>query len=151
VGGRDAFFQAAPRKRSGTRTPHPVRAAAPTITCHFRAEMEEEVLLNRVTTIEVDVSREIIGGFQHVAAAEASSEVDPSRQLLIHVVPKRNFETVNEEGPLVIDPPEPQNPKTFYFDVRATHDEDGEGELWVIARQGQVPLVRLTLRPRIVT
>lgn len=130
------------------------RASIPeptTVKCHFRVEMEEEVLLKRATTIEVNVSREVIGDILHAAAAEATGDVDPTRKLLIQIIPKRNFEMVNEEEDRVeIDPPEPDKPKTFYFDVRATHNDGGEGELWVVARQGQVPLARLILRPRIV-
>lgn len=126
-------------------------AASPTVRCHFRAEMEEEVLLKHVATLEVNVSREAIGGILHAAADEGAGEADPTRKLLIQVIPKRNFEMVSEEDRVEIDLPEPEKPQTFLFDVRPTHDDSGEGELWVIARQGQVPLVRLTLRPRIVT
>ncbi|ULA65350.1 MAG: CHAT domain-containing protein [Nitrospira sp.] len=123
----------------------------PTVKCHFRAEMEEEVLLKRVTTLEVDVSREAIGDIQHAAAMEAAGEADPTRKLIIQVIPKRNFEMASENDRAEIELPEPNKPQSLYFDIRATHDNDGEGELWVVARQGQVPLVRLTLRPRIVT
>jgi hypothetical protein len=129
-------------------------AKAPTTQCHFRAEMEEEVLLKHTTTVEVTVAREVIGGITHAAAKEspaAGVPVDPSRKILIQIIPKRNFEIVGEEDRVEIDSPEEGKPETFFFDIRATHDDGGEGELWVIARQGQVPLVRLTLTPRIVT
>src|SRR5688500_2082357 len=53
-----------------------------------------------------------------------------------------------DEGWAEIDPPQPGMPQQLYFMVRATHASDGE--VWVIARQGQVPLVTLVLRPQIV-
>ncbi|HEY9422245.1 MAG TPA: TCAD7 domain-containing protein, partial [Thermoanaerobaculia bacterium] len=128
----------------------PSAAAAPKITCHFHAEMESEVIVRRVTTIEVLVSREVIGRLTGAAAASGTTDVDPDRKILVQVIPKANLELVDEEaGRIEIDPPPPGGPQVLYFDVRPTHT--GEGTLWVVARQGQVPLVTLELKPQIVT
>ena len=138
------------RPSRGTRgirpTPGKV-AVVPKVACHFRAEMDEEVVVKRPATVEVLVSREVIGQLVHAAAAEGKAEIDPSRKLLIQVLPKVNFESV-DEGWTEIDPPQPDEPQSLYFILRATHV--GEGEVWVVARQGQVPLVTLVLKPRIV-
>ena len=111
------------------------------------AEMDEEVVNKRATTIKVLVSREIIGQLVHAAAAEGKAEIDPSRKLLIQVLPKVNFESM-DEGWVEIDPPQAEKPQSLYFDLKATHE--GDGEVWVVARRGQVPLVTLVLKPRIV-
>ncbi|WP_165069612.1 DUF7379 domain-containing protein [Paludisphaera rhizosphaerae] len=130
-----------------TRGPGKKTAVEPKVTCHFRAEMEEEVVLNRTTTVEVLVSREVIGKAIHAAASESQVEIDPSRKLLIQVLPKVNFESVDEDW-VEIDPPKPGEPTPLYFILRPTHV--GEGEVRVVARQGQVPLVTLVLKPQIV-
>ena len=140
---------AAPSRR-GQRAKPPITsdAKAPTtITCHFRAEMDQEIIVKRTTTIEVMISREIIGQLINAVAAEEQAEIDPSRKLFIQVLPKVNLESV-DEGWTEIDAPQPASPQRLYFIVKAT--DLGEGEIWVIARQGQVPLVTLILKPEIV-
>lgn len=132
----------------GTRSaPRTAAAAMPAVTCHFRAEMDQEVVIKRPATVEVLISREIIGQLVHAAAAEGEAEIDPTRNLLIQVLPKVNFESV-DEGWTEIDPPSPEAPQSLYFILKGTHA--GEGEVWVVARQGQVPLVTLVLKPQIV-
>lgn len=119
----------------------------PTVTCHFHAEMDEEVVLKHVTTIEVLLSREVIDFSTHAAAASGSAKVKADRNLIVQVIPKLNFETV-EESRAEVDLPPPEAPQTLTFDVRPTHA--GQGEVWVVIRQGPVPLVTLDLRPTIV-
>lgn len=119
---------------------------APTVTCHFHAEMDEEVLLGHVTTIEVLVSREAIGRLLNVAAKSGVAEVEAERKLIIQVIPKANFETVDGNRVEILPPP-PGQPQTLLFDVRPTHA--GQGELWVVVRQAQIPLVTLVLQPNI--
>jgi hypothetical protein len=123
------------------------RSAAQKIVCHFRAEMDEEVIVNRVVTVEVIVSREVIGRLTGNVAKEGEAEVEPDRKLIIQVIPRKNFEVVGEER-VDVDPPSPNDPLRLYFDLRATHL--GEGEIWVVVRQGQVSLVTFPLKPRIV-
>jgi hypothetical protein len=117
------------------------------VACHFFAEMDEQVLVKRVTTIAVVVSREIIRRIAGAAAKGGeAADVDPSRNLIIQVIPKLNFEVVDSSR-MEIPPPAPGDPQTFYFDVRPT--DTGQGEIWVIARQGPVSLVTLVLSPLI--
>ena len=127
------------------------RGSQDRVKCHFRAEMKDEVLLKHVASVEVSVSREVFNSIPSGAAHEGKADVDPGCSLLIQVIPKRNFEMVSKEDYVEIAWSELEKPRTSVFDVRATHDDGGSGELWVVARQGQVPLLRLILCPRIVT
>lgn len=120
---------------------------APPITCHFRGEMDKTVRIGRVTTLEVTVSREVIGGEIDAAAQEQSVPVDPSRQLIIQVLPKANVEVVGESR-ADIAPPGPEDPRSLYFDIRPT--DLGRAQVWVVVRQGQVPLTTLKLAARVV-
>ena len=117
------------------------------VTCHFRGEMPEEVELAKVTTVEVTISREAIEKVTGPAAAAGTGDVDPSRKLILQLLPKVNFDAVGESR-AELDVPAPGQPKQCYFDVQPTNE--GDGEIWVVIRQGQVPLVNLILRPRIV-
>jgi hypothetical protein len=115
--------------------------------CYFSAEMDEEVLVRRVTTIQMIVSREALKELSDATVKTATSEIDVRRKLLIQVIPKANFEVI-EQAQIEIDPPEIGKPQKLYFDVRPTHS--GDGEIWLVARQGQVSLVTLKLTPKIV-
>lgn len=127
--------------------PAPPSAAPEKVTCHFHAEMEEEVELAKTATIEVTISREEIETAARLAAAGGSGEVDASRKLIVQLLPKVNFD-IDGDSRAELDLPAPGQPAQLYFDVRPNHE--GEGEIWVVIRQGQVPLVNLILRPRIV-
>jgi hypothetical protein len=116
-------------------------------TCHFRAEMEEELELAKVGTVQVTISREAIERLTGPAAAAGTGDVDPTRKLILQLLPKVNFDAVGETR-LELDVPAAGEPKQCYFDVQPTNE--GGGEIWVVVRQGQVPLVNLILRPRIV-
>ncbi len=143
---RDGKRAASPKK-SAPSAPDTSAAAVRTISCHFRAEMDQEVILKRTATVEVMISREVIGLLVHASATEGMAKIDPGRKLLIQVLPKVNFETV-DDGWIEIDPPIPDSPQQLYFILKASHI--GEGEVWVVARQGQVPLVTLVLKPQVV-
>jgi hypothetical protein len=124
------------------------RADAANVTCHFRAEMEEEVELAKVATVNVTVSREAIEKLATTAAAVGTSDVDPGRKLIFQLLAKVNFDVAGDSR-AELDVPAPGQPKQCYFDVQPTNE--GDGEIWVVVRQGQMPLVNLILRPRIVT
>jgi hypothetical protein len=122
-------------------------ASTPTVTCYFHAEIDDEVVVKRVTTIEVRVSREVIGRLAGAAAAGGQAAIDRRRKLIIQVIPRLNFETV-EATRAEIDPPEPGKSQMLMFDVRPT--DVGASEIWIVVRQDQVPLVTLVLKPAIV-
>jgi hypothetical protein len=109
--------------------------------------MDQTVFVDRITTVEVIVSRETIGGAIHEAAAESAAQVDPGKRLIIQVLPKANVATVDDSR-TEIDVPATGEPQTVYFDLRPT--DSGRASVWVVARQGQIPLVTLKLTARVV-
>lgn len=117
------------------------------VTCHFLAEMDAEVELPKTATVAVTISREAIAAAASMVSAGGSAQADPSRKLIVQLLAKTNFDAVGETR-AEIDLPAPNQPACLYFDVEAS--SEGEGEIWIVIRQGQVPLVNLILRPRIV-
>jgi hypothetical protein len=134
-------------RRAGTGTP----PQAAKVTCHFRAEMDQQVEVGRPTALEVVVSREALDRALHGAAATDSRAVAPDAPLLVEVLPKVNFEYVESMASYrkELAPPAPGETPALYFMLRATHT--GEGEVWVLVRQGQVPVLTLCLRPQVVS
>ena len=66
------------------------------MTCHFRAEMEEEVELAKVTTVEVTISREEIEKLTGPAGASGAGDVDPGRKLILQLLAKVNLDAVGD-------------------------------------------------------
>jgi hypothetical protein len=128
-------------------------AAAPSqpneskVTCHFLAEMDAEVKLRKTASLAVTISREEIVSAVDMASAGGSAQADPNRKLIVQLIAKTNFDAVGDTR-AEIDLPAPNQPASLYFDVEASNE--GDGEVWIVIRQGQVPLVNLILRPRIV-
>jgi len=119
----------------------------PTATCHFAAEMDDEVVVDRITSVDVTLSREAIRAVKTVRAT-GQAAVQSDRKLIVELIPKKNFIAAGEtrlEAPL----PDPGKPAQYVFDVKATHA--GDGEILVRIRQGMQPLANLTLKCSIVT
>lgn len=120
------------------------------VTAYVRAEMDAEVIIKRATTVCVTISREMLeesvtGGLEEAG----KGKFDKEEQILIQILPKSNFTIIDSEsGRAEIDIPEPGEPMEMLFDLRAT--EEGEGEIWVVARQGQIPIIKLVLKPAVV-
>ena len=119
----------------------------PKVLCHFYAEMDQPVVRSKNTTLAVVVSREVIEQATGKAAASAHADLDAHRKIIVEVRPRRNFEIAGDNR-IELDPPVSDEIVERYFDLVPTHP--GEGEVWVVARQGQVPLVTLKLKVRIV-
>ena len=120
--------------------------------CYIYAEIDPSVILNRVTTVEVTVSLEQLEAWITSNTSQSGkAEIETNKHLIIQVIPKTNFEMVGESR-VELDPKKLAQTEgaktTLYFDIRPTHR--GEGEVWVILRQGQVSLLTLTLTPQIV-
>lgn len=113
---------------------------------HFYVEIEQEVTADEKTTLTVVVSRKAVGEVAGRVTATVSADVEARREITLDIRPRRNFEVVGELR-AEVDPPEPDAPVERFFDVRPTHA--GEGEVWVIARQGLVPIATLRLKVRI--
>lgn len=136
-------FDPEPQTAGGVAPP-----PAPPITCHVRAEMDAELLLRRVTTIAVTVAREAIGGPTGPSARESAIAVDPGKQLIVQVLPKANVEVVGDDRVEIV-PPGPGESQALYFDIRPT--DLGPAEVWVVVRQGQMPLTTLELSADVVS
>jgi hypothetical protein len=70
---------------------------------------------------------------------------DVSRRLVLQLIPKTNANVVGEDR---VDLAVPAQGEMYdlYFDVRATHA--GACEVWIVVRQGPMPLATLRLRTR---
>ena len=123
--------------------------AAPMGNCHFGAQMDQVVDKGRATTVEVTISQEAIQRARNVTTDEQGVEIPLDAPLQVQVLPKRNFETVGDGIPeQVVNPPAAGQPRQLVFSVRAT--DLGPGEVWVVVRQAQVPLLTLVLKPTVV-
>lgn len=91
-------------------TPAKPAAAPPTVTCQFHAEMDDEVEVGSVATVEVMISREAINRAVRAGAAAGRGAVDPARKLIVQLIPKLNFACVGEHR-LEVDPPLPGEPR----------------------------------------
>ncbi len=114
---------------------------------YIHADMDEQVIINHTTTIDVILSRKLHDWLESDTAKTSAVEIEEKKKLLIQVIPKTNFQVINEDR-IEVEPPIPDKPHHFYFDIKAT--QLGKGEVWVVARQGQIPLTTLKLRPQIV-
>jgi hypothetical protein len=112
--------------------------------------MEPEVVLGATATIEVSLSREPLTPLDGRLSAAAGGQVDPTRMLIVQVVPRVNMSLAPGTADRVeVDPPAEGTPRILYFDVTAQHP--GQAEVWVIVRQHQMGVARVVLKPSIVT
>lgn len=132
--------------RAGASRPS-AEGRAPKVTCHFLAEMEDEVVVGETTSVDVTLAREVIDAVKAVRAT-GRADVQVDRKLIVELIPKKNFVVVGDAR-VEADLPEPGNPAPYIFDVKPT--DAGEGEILVRIRQGAQPLANLLLRPRIVS
>jgi hypothetical protein len=109
--------------------------------------MDERVVVNRPTSVEVVVSKELLDRATSAASQGGSVNLKADQRLIVQVVPKTNFVPEGNDR-IEVEPPQKGKPQTLYFDLRATHL--GEGEVWVVLRQTQQVLLTLVLRPQIV-
>ena len=117
-----------------------------TATLYLRAEMDDVVIAGKATSIDITLSRELIGGGTAPGAGESSSEVVLERKIAVQVIARANFTIIGQDR-YEIDPPPPNKPWAGTFDVKATHA--GNGELWIRVTQGQAPCSTVVLSPAI--
>lgn len=145
---KKAAKRSATKKKGARAAPAPAAPAGDEVECHVRAEMDEEVVADQVTDVEVTIAREMLGEPAHGASATGRARVRRDRELIVHIADRRNFR-VESDRRVTIKVPEPGQPQMVYFSVVGLLP-DTEGELWVTVRQGSIPLVTLKLFPRIV-
>ncbi len=117
------------------------------ISCNFQAAMDQQVKINQTAAIDITISREMIAAVKGRATATTKGKVKTDQKLIIHVAPKVNFNNVGESRVEVL-PPGAKEPVMLSFDVCAT--DIGPGEVWVVFRQGVMPIAVLKLYPEVV-
>jgi len=114
--------------------------------------MKPELVIDQTSTVEVLVAGAHLAGWP--TDRDGQAPVAPDQPLLVEVAGRINIEVTGEDrvevtgrDPVEIPVPARDEPRLLLFEVRATHQ--GDGELWVIVRQGPLPLLTLVLRPSI--
>jgi hypothetical protein len=136
-----------------TQDPYDEVATVETQRFHFYAEMSDQVVVGRTTTLIVTVSPEVIAAAIRGAIATHTADVTLRKKLIIDIIPRQNLAIISEDEELSmarieLDPVTLTQPEQRYIDLRPTHV--GKGEIQIIVRQGQVPLATLTLKTKIV-
>ncbi|EIP98810.1 hypothetical protein OpiT1DRAFT_03279 [Opitutaceae bacterium TAV1] len=112
------------------------------IACHIRAEMDDLLVLNETTSVDVTLSREALGEVLRAVHRDTTAQIQPDLPLILEVIPRKNLRIVGASRQ-EFAPPALGAPVLHCFDIRPT--DVGEGLLLVRVRQGSVPFANLTL------
>lgn len=115
------------------------------VWCYMHAAMAEEVVITKKALIEVTLSRdEII----RASGVSGRGEVDKDRDIIVQLLARKHC-VVSGESRLEVPVPADGEETPLFFDVIPKHE--GVGEVDIIARQGNRPIVTLKLHPRFIT
>ncbi len=106
------------------------------------ADMPSRLQVGRVVSVACHLSREQIAAVPGWARDEGRVRAETTRMVTVEILPRANVEVVGEDRAEVAVPGEGQT-SDAYFDVRATHT--GTCQVWVVVRQGPVPLLTMRL------
>jgi hypothetical protein len=114
------------------------------VACHFRAEIDKQLLVGKVSTIAVTISREMIEAAvrRGTLYSYAKAKVLEGTILIVEILPGENLEVSGERRAELGVPPSGKPQKAF-FDVRAP--KVGRTAVSVIFRQGPQPLTEIML------
>jgi hypothetical protein len=126
--------------------PREGRNAPELVSLHLRAQMDPGIVVDQVSTVQVLVSREIVRHAERLTNVGGQTTARTDQWLLVEVIGRMNIEVIGRDRVEVSVPP-PNQPSVVLFDVRGTHL--GAGEVWVVVRQGPLPLLTLVLKPEI--
>ena len=106
------------------------------------ADMPSWLQVGKVATVMCHVSRAEIAPAAGWTRAEGRIAADPSRRITLELLPRANVEVLGDDR---ADVPVPGEGETSdaYFDIRPT--DPGTCQVWVVVRQGPVPLLTLRL------
>jgi hypothetical protein len=106
------------------------------------ADMPSHVQVGKIVSVACHLSREEIAAAADRASDQGHVKADADRLITLDVLPRANAEVVGEDRAEVPVPGEGQA-SDAYFDIRPTHA--GKCQVWVVVRQGPVPLLTLRL------
>ena len=118
-------------------TPEPA-----TVWCNAHANMPEEAVIGKKTTVEVSLSRDEIIRESGVFGGGA---VQPEKELIVQVLARKHC-IVSGESRIEVPVPAAGEETMLLFDIIPKHE--GVGEVNVIVRQGNRPIANLKLHPR---
>jgi hypothetical protein len=117
-------------------------AAQPTVQAYFRAETDAVISTTEESLVLVDIALEALEGLIGPNAKGGSADIDSTKPITVHVVPRINL-SINGDKHATVKPPVAGEPRSLRFSVTGTRP--GPGQLLVIAGQGPVDLVKLVL------
>ena len=124
------------------------RSASPvTATLFLRAEMDDSLVVNKATSVDVTLSREALGGAIGATQGEASGEAQLQNKVAVQLIARSEFILLGQDR-YELDIPEVGQPWTGSFDVKPTHT--GIGELWAVLSQGSATLATVISTPTVV-
>lgn len=127
----------------------PAPAAAGSVACHFRAESDDECVLQQVHTVAVTISREELKKARRAAVADASALVKTAKPLIVECMPMLRVAMADPDDARVEIPvPAAGQPAELRFDL--VGQEAGPAQVRVQVRQGPLPLATLTLDFKVV-
>jgi CHAT domain len=106
------------------------------------ADMPSRLQVGRVVSVACHLSRDQIAAVPGWTRDEGRVSADTTRMVTVEILPRANVEVIGEDRTEVAVPGEGQT-SDAYFDVRATHP--GTCQVWVVVRQGPVPLLTMRL------
>lgn len=142
---RKAAAKHAPSKATPVKHAASVAPAAPQeVACHFRAETDDEYVLDQVHTVGVTISREALKAAVRGVSRTGTAKVKTTKPLIVECIPMLRVSLLDPSDARVEMPvPAPTAPADLRFDLKA--NEVGSGQVRVQVRQGPLPLVTLTL------
>ncbi len=117
------------------------------VMCFIQADIDEQIPLNRVATVDVTLSPDQFNGSSTSTTQQAQVELNAQQTVVIQALAKLNCVMVGDDR-VELTLGSLEDPCYLYFDVKATHL--GPAELWIVVRQGQIPLSTLKLVPQVV-
>lgn len=119
------------------------------VACHFRAESDDEFVLQQVQPVEVTISRDALAATAGRTSAGGAAKVKAHKPLVVECMPMLRL-ALNDPDDARIEIPVPPvgEPVKLRFDLLGK--EVGTAEVQVQVRQGPLPLVTLTLTATVV-
>ena len=119
------------------------------VACHFRAECDDEFVLQQVQPVEVTIAREALATTDGHKSVGDTAKVKTSKPLIVECMPMLRLALDDPDYARVEIPvPAAGQPTALRFDL--VGQEAGPAEVRVQVRQGPLPLVTLTLTPTVV-